>query len=93
MLIYKNITTASIVILFALSVINLVSSNILSTKGIQIASQEKEILRLEKENHYLKNQIEETNSLSDLENYSKTMGFVQSGQVVYMQNLSGFALK
>lgn len=93
MLTFKTITNISFLLLFTLSIFNLVSANILSTKGLAVATQEKEILKLEKENRRLKTQVEESSRLGDIESYSQALGFVQSGQVVYLQNSAGFALK
>lgn len=93
MLTYKTITNISFLLLVVLSVFNLVSANILSTKGMAVAIQEKEVLRLEKENRQLKMQIEEASRLSDVESLSSTLGFVGNGQVVYLQSSAGFALK
>lgn len=93
MLTYKTITNISFSLLIVLSILSLVSANILSTKGLAVATQEKEILKLEKENRRLKTQIEEASRLSDVENLSQSLGFVRSGQVVYLQTTAGFALK
>lgn len=93
MLTYKSLTTISFLILVVLSVFNLISANILSTKGLAVATQEKEVLTLEKENRQLKTQIEEASRLSDVENLSSTLGFVRNGQIVYLQTSAGFALK
>lgn len=93
MLTHKYLTNISFLLLIAISVFNLVSANILSTKGLAVATQEKEVLRLEKENRRLKTQIEEASRLSDVENLSETLGYVRNGQVVYLQTTAGFALK
>lgn len=93
MLTYKYLTNISFLLLVILSVFNLVSANILSTKGLAVATQEKEVLRLEKENRRLKTQIEESSRLSDVESMSENLGFVRNGQVVYLQTSAGFALK
>lgn len=93
MLTYKNISYISLFILFCFAVVNLVSSNMLSTKGVIVSAKEKEILRIEKENRYLRVQIEEVVRLADIEDYSKSMGFVTASNTVYMQNNTGFALK
>lgn len=93
MLTYKTIANISFLLLVVLSIFNLVSANILSTKGLAVATQEKEVLKLEKENRRLKTQIEEASRLSDVENLSQSLGFVRTGQVVYLQTSAGFALK
>lgn len=93
MLTYNKITAISLAVLFFISVLNLVNSNILSTKGILVSAKEKEILQIEKENQALKTKIQELSRLSDLESYSNQMGYISGGKVVYMQSGSGFALK
>lgn len=93
MLTYKNTTYTSLAILLCFAVVNLVSSNMLSTKGIVVSEKEKEIVRLEKENRYLKIKIEEAVRLADIEDYSKQMGFTASTNTVYMQSNNSFALK
>ncbi|OGD83650.1 hypothetical protein A2572_01340 [Candidatus Collierbacteria bacterium RIFOXYD1_FULL_40_9] len=93
MLTYKTIIKTSFILLIVLSALNLISANILSTKGLAVAIQEKEVLRLEKENRQIKTKIEEASRLSDVESLSHSLGFVRSGQVVYLQTSAGFALK
>ncbi len=93
MLTYRIIANTSFFLLAVLSVLSLVSANILSTKGLAVAVQEREVLRIEKENRLLKTKIEESSRLSDIESLSQQLGFVSNGHVVYMQNTTGFALK
>lgn len=72
---------------------NLVSSNILSTQGITVSSQESETLNLEKENQALLVKIEEASRLQDLEQIAKNQGFKRVSNIVFAPTSSTVALR
>lgn len=91
---YKNTSTISLTILLIVAVYNLVSSNVLSTKGLVVSTIEQEILKIEKENHELQSKIDESSTLASIEEYANQLGFTQVGQVAYLQgNGTNVALK
>lgn len=80
-------------ILFAFAFINLVSTNILSTQGVQVSTAELEILKLEKENHFLSVKIEESSKLNDLEKQARENGFIRTNNLVFAPTPATVALR
>ncbi len=76
----------SIKLILALVVIlglaNLVGTNVLATGGRQLDSLHQQIIVLEKDNLYLKNQIAQATSLQNLETQAINLGFVPVNQTI-----------
>ncbi len=72
---------------------NLVSTNLLSTQGINVSSAETKILILEKENQILSVKIEEASGLKDVEQMAQAQGFVRISNVVFAPTPDTFALR
>lgn len=87
------ITIISVVFFFVVALVNLVSTNILSTQGISVSQSEAEILNLEKQNHFLSVKIEESTKLSDIEQLAKKQGFVRVNNLVFAPTPATVALR
>lgn len=86
-------TIISVVFFFVVALINLVSTNILSTQGISVSQSEAEILSLEKQNHFLSVKIEESTKLSGIEQLAKKQGFVRVNNLVFAPTPATVALR
>lgn len=65
--------TGSLVLVLAL--LNLFGSNFLATRGQRVDEMTQEILKLEKENSFLTQEVSRLSSLSQLEARALTLGF------------------
>ncbi len=89
----KHLTSVSVVLLILAVLINLVSTNILSTQGISVNVSQTETIRIEKENQILSVKIEEESRLKEVEKLAQEKGFVRSGNIVFAPTNSTVALR
>lgn len=72
---------------------NLVSTNVLSTQGINVSVAEIETLNLEKINQTLLVKIEEQSKLRDVEQTALSHGFVRTNNLVFVPTPATVALR
>lgn len=88
---YQTVFTISAVILVGLTIINLVSTNMLATQGFAVSESEIQILKIEKENHQLSVKIEEAARLGGLEAEAMREGYIRSKSIVFAPTSPTFA--
>jgi len=88
---YQTVFTVTAFLLLSLTVVNLVSTNMLATQGFAVSESETNTLKLEKENHRLSVKIEEAARLRGLEETATQNGFVRVKSIVFVQAPPTFA--
>lgn len=86
-------TTLSVVCLLFIIVVNLVTTNVLSTQGVGVNNSEIETLALEKENQVLSIKIEEESRLKEIEFAAASQGFQRTSNIVFAPTISTVALR
>lgn len=88
---YNTVLAVTAFLLVGLSIVNLISTNVLATQGFAVSESEVKILSLEKENRQLSVKIEEAAKLSGLEETAKQSGFIRSKSIVFVPTPPTFA--
>lgn len=88
---YRNIFAVTVFLLVSLTIINLICTNVLATRGFAVSEAETKTLKLEKENRRLSVKIEESVNLSGLEAMAKQNGFISSQNIVFVPTPPTFA--
>lgn len=81
------------VILIATATANLVTTNMLSTRGMEVNQTEIKVLSIEKENQSLQVKIEEESKLGDLEKIASERGYVRTSNIVFVPTPATVALR
>lgn len=89
----KTFTSLSLVCLAIAITTNLVSTNILSTQGINVNQSESETLKIEKENQILAVKIEEESRLQEIEKVAQMQGYKRVSNIVFAPTSSTVALR
>lgn len=81
----KLVITALTLIIFSLSVVQVVASNNISTSGIELESLQTEVSTLKRENAILRVQVLDSLSLASVTKKATKMGFVPANAHVFVE--------
>lgn len=79
--------------LFAIAITNLIGTNMLATRGFDLAEIETKTLNLEKENRQIQVSIDEKSQFSKLEEVATSKGYHQLNDIVFMPTPATTAMR